>query len=155
QPFEGDTQAVVFDAILNRDPRPLAEANPAMPAALGAILEKALEKDRNLRCQSATELKTDLLRLRRKLEGSRSGAAALVDSKGAVAPAERSVAVLYFENLSGMKEDEYLRDGITEDIITDLSKIKGLNVFPRTTVLAFRDQKATAANVCRQLRAGY
>jgi non-specific serine/threonine protein kinase len=155
-PFEGDTQAVVFDAILNREPRPLAEANPAMPAALGAVLEKALEKDRTLRCQSATELKTDLLRLKRKLDASRASAAAHADSKPSVArPAERSIAVLYFENLSGVKEDEYLRDGITEDILTDLSKIKGLNVFPRTTVLAFRDQKATAADVCRQLRAGY
>ena len=61
--------------------------------------------------------------------------------------------MLYFENLSGVKEDEYLRDGITEDILTDLSKISGLNVFPRTTVLAFRDQKATAADVCRNVRA--
>src|SRR6185369_193666 len=77
--------------------------------------------------------------------------------KGAApAPAaERSIAVLYFENLSGVKEDEYLRDGITEDILTDLSKIKGLNVFPRTTVLAFRDQKATAADVSRQLHADF
>ncbi len=153
--FEGDTQAVVFDAILNRDPRPLAEANPAMPAALGPILEKSLEKDRNLRYQAATELKTDLLRLRRKLEASRSGPAAVSDSKAPGRRAERSIAVLYFENLSGVKEDEYLRDGITEDILTDLSKIKGLNVFPRTTVLAFRDQKATAADVSRQLRADY
>ncbi|HEX7252486.1 MAG TPA: protein kinase, partial [Thermoanaerobaculia bacterium] len=158
RPFEGDTQAVVFDAILNRDPRPLAEANPAMPAALGPILEKSLEKDRSLRYQTATELKTDLLRLRRKLEATRSGptgAAAVSDSKAPGRRAERSIAVLYFENLSGVKEDEYLRDGITEDILTDLSKIKGLNVFPRTTVLAFRDQKATAADVCRQLRADY
>ncbi len=54
-----------------------------------------------------------------------------------------------------MNEDEYLCDGITEDILTDLSKIKGLNVFPRTTVLAFRGQKATAADVCRQLRADF
>ena len=153
--FEGDTQAVVFDAILNRDPRPLDEANPAMPAALGPILEKALEKDRSLRYQTATELKTDLLRVRRKLEGSRSGPAAVSDSKAPAARAERSIAVLYFENLSGVKEDEYLRDGITEDILTDLSKIKGLNVFPRTTMLAFRDQKATAADVSRQLRADY
>ena len=156
RPFEGDTQAVVFDAILNRDPRPLAEANPAMPAALAPILEKALEKDRSLRYQTATELKTDLLRLRRKLEASRSGPSRSVsDSKAPGKRAERSIAVLYFENLSGVKEDEYLRDGITEDILTDLSKIKGLNVFPRTTVLAFRDQKATAADVCRQLRADY
>ena len=155
RPFEGDTQAVVFDAILNRDPRPLAEANPAMPASLGPILEKSLEKDRSFRYQTATELKTDLLRLRRKLEGSKSGPAAAADSKPPGRRAERSIAVLYFENLSGVQEDEYLRDGITEDILTDLSKIKGLNVFPRTTVLAFRDQKATAADVCRQLRADY
>jgi serine/threonine protein kinase/Tfp pilus assembly protein PilF len=155
RPFEGDTQAVVFDAILNRDPRPLAEANPAMPASLGPILEKALEKDRNLRYQTATELKTDLLRLRRKLEASRSGPASLSDSKPPGKRTERSIAVLYFQNLSGVKEDEYLRDGITEDILTDLSKINGLNVFPRTTVLAFRDQKATVADVCRQLSAGY
>jgi serine/threonine protein kinase/Tfp pilus assembly protein PilF len=153
--FEGDTQAVVFDAILNRDPRPLAEANPAMPAALEPIIEKALEKDRTLRYQTATELKTDLLRLRRKVEASRSGPAAVSDSKAPARGPERSIAVLYFENLSGVKEDEYLRDGITEDILTDLSKIKGLNVFPRTTVLAFRDQKATAADVSRQLRADY
>ena len=152
--FEGDTQAVVFDAILNRDPRPLEEANPAMPAALEPILEKALEKDRSLRYQTATELKTDLLRLRRKLD-MRSGPAPISDSKAPAHRGERSIAVLYFENLSGVKEDEYLRDGITEDILTDLSKIKGLNVFPRTTVLAFRDQKATAAEVSRQLRADY
>jgi serine/threonine protein kinase/Tfp pilus assembly protein PilF len=155
RPFEGDTQAVIFDAILNRDPRPLAEANPAMPEALGPILEKALEKDRSLRYQTATELKTDLLRLRRKLDGSRSGPAATADSKAPARRAERSIAVLYFENLSGVKEDEYLRDGITEDILTDLSKITGLSVFPRTTMLAFRDQKASAADVSRQLRADF
>jgi len=153
--FEGDTQAVVFDAILNRDPRPLEEANPAMPPALEPILEKALEKDRSLRYQTATELKTDLLRLRRKLEGGRSGPASVSDSRAPAQRAERSIAVLYFENLSGVKEDEYLRDGITEDILTDLSKIKGLNVFPRTTMLSFRDQKASAADVSRQLRADY
>jgi len=154
RPFEGDTQAVIFDAILNRDPRPLAEVNPAMPEALGPILEKALEKDRSLRYQTATELKTDLLRLRRKLEGGRSGPAATADSK-APRRAPRSIAVLYFENLSGVQEDEYLRDGITEDILTDLSKITGLSVFPRTTMLAFRDKKTTAADASRQLRADF
>ena len=61
--------------------------------------------------------------------------------------------MLYFENLSGVKEDEYLRDGITEDIITELSKIKGLKVFSRATVLAFRDKPVTAAQVGQQLEA--
>ena len=155
RPFEGDTEAVVFDASLNREPRPIAEANPAMPPGLGPILEKAIEKDRSLRYQMATDLKTDLLRLKRKLEGSRSGAAKGSDSKPPTRSAERSIAVLYFENLSKEKDDEYLRDGICEDILTDLSKIGGLSVFPRTTMLTFRDQKTTAADVCRQLSAGY
>ncbi len=152
-PFQGDTNAVVFDAILNRRPRPLAEANPALPAALDAVLAKALEKDRVLRCQSATELKTDLLRLKRDVE-SRQRQADLPDARSKSDPhAERSVAVLYFENLSGAKEDEYFRDGITEDIITELSKIKGLKVLSRQAVMPFRDKPVATAQVGQQLKA--
>ncbi len=69
-PFQGDTSAVIFDAILNRNPRPAGELNPTLPADFVRILEKALEKDRNLRCQTATELKTDLNRLKRDFESS-------------------------------------------------------------------------------------
>jgi non-specific serine/threonine protein kinase len=155
-PFQGDTQAVVFDAILNRDPVPLTEANPAMPAALGRILEKALEKDRILRCQTATELKTDLLRLKRDIDSGQRRQEELAESKGkAEGTAERSVAVLYFENLSGVKEDEYFRDGVTEDIITELSKIQGMHVYSRPTVLAYRDRSVTPAEIGQQLRASF
>jgi non-specific serine/threonine protein kinase len=155
-PFPGDTQPVIFESILARDPRPLAEANPAMPPALGHILEKALEKDRTLRYQTATELKTDLMRLRRKLDSGRHHAADLSDSRPAAgARPEKSIAVLYFENLSGVKDDEYLRDGITEDIITELSKIENLRINPRSTVLAFRDKPVTSAQVGQQLGAAY
>jgi non-specific serine/threonine protein kinase len=159
-PFQGDTQAVVFDAILNREPRPLAEVNPVMPAALGQLIWKALEKDRNLRYQTATDLKTDLLRLRRDLDSGQRREAELADSKGGSAspggrPAKQSVAVLYFQNLSGAKEDEYFRDGITEDIITELSKIRGLETFSRSTVLAYRDKPATTAQIGQQIGAAY
>jgi non-specific serine/threonine protein kinase len=155
-PFAGETQAVTFEAILNRDPRPACDLNPALPAELGRILDKALEKDRTLRYQSATELKTDLLRLKRDLDSGRRRAATLAESKGgAERAAERSLAVLYFENLSGAKEDEYFRDGITEDIITELSKIKGMHVFSRPTVLAFRDRPVTPTAIGQQLKAAY
>ena len=155
-PFQGDTDAVVFEAILNRDPKPLSETNPAMPADLQPILDKSLEKDRQLRYQTATELKTDLLRLKRKTETGQRRAAALSDSKsGLEKAAEKSVAVLYFENLSGAKEDEYFRDGITEDITTELSKIEGLKVNPRSNVLAFRDKPVTATHVGQQLGAAF
>jgi serine/threonine protein kinase len=160
-PFQGDTSAVIFDAILNRDPTPAADVNPALPGDFVRILEKCIEKDRNLRCQTATELKTDLNRLRRDLESSRSRAKAKTDSdpgtqaSGIQKSAGKSVAVLYFENLSGAKEDEYLRDGITEDVITELSKIRGLNIFSRPTVLAFRDQAVTPQQVGAKLGAAY
>jgi serine/threonine protein kinase/Tfp pilus assembly protein PilF len=155
-PFPGETSAVVFEAILNRDPVPAVQANPALPPEFGRILDKALEKDRNLRCQTATELKTDLNRLKRDLGSDHKRAAANNDSH--VGPAKqgtKSVAVLYFENLSGVKEDEYFRDGITEDIITELSKIKGLNIFSRPTVLAYRDKTVTPAQIGQQLKAAY
>jgi non-specific serine/threonine protein kinase len=155
-PFQGDTSAVIFDAILNRDPRPAAELNPMLPADFVRILEKTLEKDRNLRCQTATELKTDLNRLKRDLESSKRHAKVKTDSDpGVPKPTGKSVAVLYFENLSGAKEDEYLRDGITEDVITELSKIRGLNIFSRPTVLAFRDKTVTPVQVGQQLGAAY
>jgi non-specific serine/threonine protein kinase len=120
------------------------------------ILEKTLEKDRNLRCQTATELKTDLSRLKRDLESGKKRAAEKAEGVSAAPKqAAKSLAVLYFENVSGSKEDEYLRDGITEDIITELSKIRGLNTFSRPTVLAFRDRQVTPAQIGQQLRAAY
>jgi non-specific serine/threonine protein kinase len=157
-PFSGDTSAVIFDAILNREPMPVDMVNSGLPREFGRIIEKTLEKDRNLRCQSATELKTDLIRLKRDLESGRKAAAVGVstDSKaGGSKAGPKSVAVLYFENLSGVKEDEYLRDGITEDIITELSKIRGLNTYSRPTVLAFRDKSVTPVQIGQQLKASY
>ncbi len=155
-PFPGETSAIVFDGILNRDPLPAAQLNSSLPPELGRILDKALEKDRNLRYQTATDLKTDLTRLRRDLETGKKRAAEKADSRGGAArQVEKSIAVLYFENLSGVKEDEYFRDGITEDIITELSKIKGLNIFSRPTVLAYRDKVVTPAQIGQQLNAAY
>jgi len=155
-PFAGDTSAVIFDAILNREPQPAVELNPALPMDFTRILDKTLEKDRSLRCQTATELKTDLSRLKRDLESSKRRTKEKSDSdSGATKPSGKSVAVLYFENLSGAKEDEYLRDGITEDVITELSKIRGLNTFSRPTILAFRDKPVTPAQIGQQLGAAY
>jgi serine/threonine protein kinase/Flp pilus assembly protein TadD len=153
-PFQGDTSAIIFDNILNHDPAPAHLINPALPAELTRILGKALEKDRTLRYQSATDLKTDLLRLKRDID---SGSRRLSDSSESrkAAATQKSIAVLYFENLSGVKEDEYLRDGITEDIVTELSKIKGLQIFSRATVLAYRDKTVTPATIGQQLNAAY
>ena len=73
QPFSGATSAVVFEAILNRIPAAPMQLNPGLPAQMEVILNKALEKDRELRCQSAAEIRADLKRLKRDADSSRSG----------------------------------------------------------------------------------
>jgi len=160
-PFQGDTSAVVFDAILNREPTAIDQLNPSLPAELGRIIGQALEKDRDLRYQNATDLKTALKRLKRDLDSGRhsgeSGSSIHTSRMpSASTPVhEHSVAVLYFENLSGMKEDEYLRDGITEDITTELSKIQRLKTFSRAVMLPYRDKPVTAGQVGMELGASY
>ena len=158
-PFAGATAALIFDGILRSEATPATTINPKLPVAIENIFAKALEKDTDLRYQTAAELRTDLKRLKRDIDSNRRPSADRQEppkAAAAAAPATgKSVAVLYFENQSGSKEDEYLRDGITEDVITELSKIQGLNTFSRPTVLAFRDKPMTPAQVGQLLGAVY
>ncbi len=83
-PFRGESSAVIFNAILERDPVPAVRLNPDLPPKLEEIVNKALEKDRDLRYQHAADMRTDLKRLKREME-SRHGAPA---SSGSVAIAQ-------------------------------------------------------------------
>ena len=150
QAFAGPTVATTFDAILHGTPAPPAQQNGALPEGLDRVIGKALEKDRRVRYQTAADLRADLRRVKQE---SGSGRTARANPAAGKAPA--SVAVTYFENLSREKDDEYFRDGMTEDIITELSKIKHLRVFPRPEVLAYRDTPTAPAQIGHDLDAAY
>jgi serine/threonine protein kinase/Tfp pilus assembly protein PilF len=158
-PFSGSTAALIFDGILHAEAVPATTVNSRLPLGIENILGKALEKDKDLRYQTAAELRADLKRLKRDLDSNKRGLLDRSDSgkvTSATAPAaKKSVAVLYFENQGGGKEDEYFRDGMTEDIITELSKITQLQIFPRSEMLAFRDKPTNAPQVGQQLGATF
>src|SRR5581483_5522772 len=85
-PFDGETPAVIFDEILNHDPVPPATFNPELPPKLEEIIRTALEKDRDLRYQSAAEMRADLRRLKRDTTSRRMVAAGSPASGGVVRP---------------------------------------------------------------------
>ena len=78
-PFRGESQGVIFEAILNRAPVPLHELNPNVPPELERVIAKCLEKDRELRYQQASEIRADLERLKHDRDSGRPGPSAAID----------------------------------------------------------------------------
>jgi len=100
-PFRGDTSGIIFDSIMNRAPVPAARLNPEIPSELERILSRSLEKDRDLRYQSASDLRAELRRLRRETESGRSDVAvatgpelAAAGSSGRIPAASASAAAV-------------------------------------------------------------
>ncbi|MGE5326773.1 MAG: protein kinase domain-containing protein, partial [Deltaproteobacteria bacterium] len=186
QPFSGSSTAAVFTRILRDTPEPPRKINPPLSPGLEQIILKALEKDRKMRYQTASDLRADLSRLRRDSSGSVSALAAHgvkparrglwlgAAVAGAVLllaagysfrrgwfhrtpPASggsaviRSLAVLPLENLSGDPQQEYFADGMTEELITELSQISALRVISRTSAMAYKGSKKTLPEIGREL----
>ena len=140
-PFRGETSVDILYAILRQPPTSIRSLVPDISPEWEQLVERCLAKIPEHRPQSMAEVLDALRR---------------INATPTPAPRqEKSLAVLYFENLSRSEEDEYFRDGISEDIIIELSKMKELRVFPRSAVLAYRDKPATAPEIGQQLNAGY
>jgi non-specific serine/threonine protein kinase len=177
-PFLGNTTAIIFEAILNRTPARPQQLKPDLPPDLERIIGKALEKDRDVRCQTASELRADLKRLKRDTDSSRPAApeaavppthkdprrgwilavAAIVLAAVAAAyiatrakPID-SLAVMPFVNVGADPNTEYLSDGITENLINNLSQLPKLRVVPRTLVNVYKGKEMDPRKVGQDLR---
>jgi serine/threonine protein kinase/tetratricopeptide (TPR) repeat protein len=162
QPFLGGTSLDVLTAILNREPDSLVTHTPETPDELERIVSRALRKDREERYQTVKDLLIELKDLRSEPESrtkriTRRSAESPEGFKDLTASSvpEKSIAVLYLENMNSGSESDYFCAGITEDIITDLSKINGLKVLSRTDVLPFRNKEINTRQVGEALRVNY
>jgi tetratricopeptide (TPR) repeat protein/TolB-like protein len=198
QPFKGATSAVILDGVLNKAPVSPVRANPDLPAEFERVINKALEKDRSLRYQTAGDMLADLRRLHRDTSSGRSvvaeaasppRAAGMPKSLGIAAAAvvliagaaglwwmkrspsgaalggdtgKPSVAVLYFENKTGSTQLDWLRTGLTDMLVTDLSQSPDVEVLGTDRLVQIltdmkrQDDKVISYDTVRELarRAG-
>jgi serine/threonine protein kinase/tetratricopeptide (TPR) repeat protein len=153
-PFRGETEAGIFNAILNQQPVALLRLRPDLPPRLEEIISKALEKDPRLRYQHAAEIRTDLQRLKRDLDSGRTRAVTGPSAVSARAD-ELWVAVLPFKSPGGDSEMEALADGLTEDVTTRLSRFSYLRVLARNSALRYKGQAADLRSIGAELGARY
>jgi len=149
-PFSGATTALIFDAILNREPIPLSRYNADLPPAFGNIVTKLLEKDCRLRYQNASDVLADLRRLQRDGSRVKSAAAGPTTARKAGKTID-SLAVLPFANATGNPELDYLGDAIAEGVIDGVSHLPKLRVVPRSKAFRYRDKADDPHAVGREL----
>jgi eukaryotic-like serine/threonine-protein kinase len=215
-PFTGESTGAVFEAILHKEATEAARLNTGVPAELQRIIDKAMEKDRDLRYYTAGDLRGDLKRLKRDSSSGKvktasptsveeqipsarisSGHKKLASSPEAspapggaqtirrfayaagiglalllaiaglfwyrknlyvptsVPAARRSIAVLPLKNLSTEPDSSYFSDGMSDEISTKLSKIKGVDLASRDAIAALKEADKTASDVGRQLGVRY
>jgi serine/threonine-protein kinase len=147
-PFQGQDLGAVFQKILNEAPVSPEKLNPELSGPLGQVIQKALEKDREARYQSAKELLKDLTRLK---EGGNS-LARMATSSAPKVQAQPSIAVLPFVNMSPDPENEYFSDGLAEELINALTQLKGLRVASRTSAFSFKGGHESISQIGRELK---
>ena len=160
RPFTGKTTSHELVAILEKTPAPIASSGYVVPADLETITMRLLEKDVERRYQTAREVVADLKALRKRLEfeaeleRTSSPDAARETATRIFSPdttpqnsAVNSIAVMPFVNMSSGEDGDYFSDGLAEELLNVLSKIRGFRVAARTSAFSFKGKQATITDI--------
>ena len=150
RPFQGGSGPALMSAILRDVPPSASKLRPNLPSSLAHLIDTCLEKSPGERCQSAADLLSDLRAAKAEHE---SGATRLARPVPEGTP-DKSIAVLPFANLSPDAENEFLADGISEEIINALSQIEGLRVAARGSTFSFKGKHVDPRDVGQKLDVG-
>jgi serine/threonine protein kinase/tetratricopeptide (TPR) repeat protein len=143
RPFTGDSDAEVTSSILRDTPEPLSRGRTDLPPDLERIVSRCLEKNPRERIQSALDVNNEFRRLRKVLERG--------EPEKPASDKVASIAVLPFANRSASADDEYFSDGLADELLNVLSKIRGLRVTARTSSFHFKGKDTTIAEIGRIL----
>ncbi len=140
-PFRGEHEAAIMYSVLHEEPQRTEQFRTDVPAFLQNVIAKALQKDPLARYQSASEILSDL----------RCGKA----DAPLGAPEQKSIVVLPFGDMSPGKDNEYFSDGLTEEIISDLSNIRSLKVISRTSAMRLKGSSKDVRAIAQELGVRY
>jgi len=142
-PYSGEFEQAIIYSILNEDPRSIQSIRKDVPLKLEQMIMKMLSKNKEHRYQNASELITDISELKNK-----NGHADKDSDK-------KTIAVLPFENMSPEKEADYFADGLAEELITNLSKIKEIKLVARTNTIRYKGTDKDIKTLGRELGVRY
>ena len=154
-PLEAPTVQGLLVKRLTQEPPRLSTLVPDLPPAVDAAIAAALERDAARRPASALAFVRAIDGRSTPTAGVATVGYATVRGTGAAAPTSPSVAVLPFANLSAGGDDEFLSDGVTEEIMGALSRLRSIRVAARTSSFAFKERRSDVREIARQLGVGH
>jgi len=142
-PFKADYEAAWTYLILNKDPLKPSELDRKIPAQLDSIVMKMLEKDRDKRYSNIEDFFKDIQEARKEISGTE------LEGK------TKAIAVLPFNNISAEKESDYFSDGLAEELIMNLSRLKDMRVVSRTTSMQYKGVQKSIRAIGKELGVRY
>ncbi len=142
-PFKAEHEAALLYLVMNEEPPVPSALDRKIPLHLDSVVKKMIAKDRELRYQNVQDVVDELDAVRGDLETS------------TVASKKKAIAVLPFQNISSEKDTDYFGDGLTEEIIANLSRLKDMRVISRTTSMQYKGTTKDIKTIGRELGARY